>query len=69
MLSPLFIMMLLETLPREIRSGCLEEICYPDDSALFSESPGSLKEVPEVWKAALELKRLRVKILKYENDN
>ena len=62
-------MILLEALSQEIKSGYLEEIYYPDDLALFIESPESLKEVLEARKGALELKRLRVKILKHEDDN
>ena len=55
MLSPLFLMIGLEALYREISSGHQEELLDPDDLALVSETLQALKKRLEAWKGgALE---------------
>lgn len=62
MLSPLFFIMVIETLFRENRGGCSEELFYADDFALISESLDGLKGRLESWKGPLETKELRVNV-------
>ena len=47
-LSSLLFIRELESPSREIRSGCLEELCYADDMALVSETLEDQKERLEV---------------------
>ena len=44
---------MLETLSREIRSQCQEELIYSDDLTLVSETLEGLKGRLESWKEAL----------------
>ena len=48
-LSPLLFIILLETISREIRLGCLEELLDADDTVLASETLEDLKGRLEVW--------------------
>ena len=54
----------LETLSREIRSKCSEELLYDDDFAL--ETLEGLKGRLEVWKGELKSEGLRVNVKKTE---
>ena len=63
-LSPLLCIIVLEALSRENRSGCPEELLFPDGLTLVCVTLQSLQGRLEALKGALELKCLRVNIEK-----
>ena len=64
MLSPLLFIIVSESLSREIRSVCPEELLYADDLVLVSERVDSLKGILKVWRRGLESRRLRLNVKK-----
>ena len=59
-LSCVLLIMVLEALSGEIRSGCPEELLHADDVALVNETPEGLRRRLEVWKGTLESRGLKV---------
>ncbi|XP_057315016.1 uncharacterized protein LOC130656204 [Hydractinia symbiolongicarpus] len=63
-LSPLLVVLVLEALSMEFRTGCPWELLYADDLVLIAESMKELVEKFEKWKKGLEEKGLRVNTAK-----
>ena len=61
-LSPLLFIIKLESLSREVKSGCPEKLSYPDNLKLVGETLYSLKGRREARKGTLGLKRLSVNV-------
>ena len=55
-LSPLLLIMVLETLSQEFRTGCPWELLYADDLVLIAESMEELIEKFNTWKEGIESK-------------
>ena len=59
-LSPLLFITVLESLSRELRTGCQWELLYADDLEIIASSMEKLLEKLNIWKKGLEEKGLRV---------
>ena len=59
-LSPLLVIIVLEALSREFRTGCPWELMYADDLMISAESMEELLITVQTWKTEMEKKGLRV---------
>ena len=59
-LSPFLFIIVLEALPRKIRSRCPEELRYPDNLALVSETLEGIKGKLGAWKVGFKSKGLKI---------
>jgi hypothetical protein len=63
-LSPLLFILVLEALLREFRTGTPWELLYADDLVIMADSLETCSRKLKVWKAAMEMKGLRVNMSK-----
>ena len=64
MLNRCLFVIVLEALSREIRPGSPEELLYPSDLAMFSETIAGLERTLSTWKWKLESKGATVNLKK-----